>query len=237
MQIGDTLATLIEEVQYEVGHVVSPAAGQNFREHIKARIRREYRRLYHEHNWRHLRRWGESTTLSLNAGQRYYDYPAGLDVTNVMGVYVRWGYLWNPVEDNLDPLDYNAFNSDIDVRTDPVQKWRPYTDTQFEVWPVPATTGTKLRLVNKEAFQPLVNEDDRCRLDTDLVVLFAAAPIAARQNDKDGGFILARAEKHYETLKLKERGARRRTNLAAGGQEKPSRIGFRDKIITGVERG
>ena len=55
--MNDTLATLIEEVQYELIQVASPAVGQNFREHIKARINREYRRLYEDFDWPDLIYW------------------------------------------------------------------------------------------------------------------------------------------------------------------------------------
>jgi len=236
MSTGDTLATLIEEVQYEVGQVASPAAGQNFREHIKARIRREYRRLYSDNNWRDLRRWGADTDVPVQAGQRYYDYPNGAALGNIIKMYAKWGNIWTPVADDLDPEDYNAFNSDLGVRTDPVQKWRPYNQTQFEVWPMPASNVSTLRFVYKAPFVPLVDESDRCLLDTDLVVLFSAAQVARRNSDKEADLILARAEQHKKTLQLREKGARRKINMASGGEDSPARVGFRDKIIVGVER-
>jgi hypothetical protein len=228
MATRDTLATLTEEVQYELGHVASPSAGQNFREHIKSRIRREYRRLYHDHNWRHLR---ARTDIAMVAGQRYYDYPEAAELETIIEMHVKWSGTWNPVTDDMCEMDYNAFDSDLGVRTDPIQKWRPYDVDQFEVWPLPASAYT-LRVVTKRPFTQLVEESDRCDLDTDLVVLHVAAELLRKQDDKEAALVLGRASQHYDTLKSRARASRRTINLAGGPNLRQT--GFRDKIIVGV---
>lgn len=231
MATGDTLATLIEEVQYECGHVASPSAGQNLREHIKSRIRREYRRLYHDYNWRHLRSWVD---IQLNAGQRYYDYPTGVTQETLIELYTYDGGQYLPVTDDLQVTDYGAFNSDDDVRSDPVLRFRPYGAAQIEVWPVPAGDDGHLRAVVKRAFNPLVDEDDTCDLDTDLIVLHVAAEITRKQDDKEAAVILARAQQHYDTLKNRQKATMRKFSMVGGPS--PHAVGFSDKIIVGIER-
>lgn len=233
MAVGDTLATLVEEVQYELSHVVTPAVGQNFRDHIKNRIRREYRRLYHDFNWRHLRRW---TDLQIAAGQRYYDYPEGASVETITAVYVKWSGRFHPINDDLTVIDYNSHNSDDDVRVDPIQKWRPYGADQLEVWPLPAS-AVSLRFEMKAPFEQMTEESDTCALDTDMVVLFVASELARRSDDKEAALLLARAQQHYDTLKLRSRGASKPVNLAGGGATPGRDIGFGGKTIIGVERG
>lgn len=227
MATGATFATLIEEVQYEIGHVVSPAAGQNYREHIKSRIKREYRRLYHDHNWRHLR---EREDVVINAGQRYYDYPDGAELETIIEMYVRHGASWIPITDDFDDTDYNGMDSDEDVRSDPVQKWRPYGVDQFEIWPMPAS-ATTIRVIRKKPFEALTDEDDRCLLDTDVVVLHAAAELLRKQDDKEAALVLGRASQHYDTLKMRARASRRTVNMTGQGV---SPRDPRNKVFVGV---
>lgn len=229
--MGDTLATLIEEVQYELVQVASPAAGQNFREHIKARIRREYRRLYQEHDWPELIDWYDIET---QAGERYYDWPENASLETTIAIYQRHGNVWlDPLIRGIDPDHYNAFDSDAGARADPAERWRPKGHEQIEVWPMPASDGLKLRFVAKRPFTQLVDESDICDLDTDLVVLHAAAQLARRYNDQEANLILARATSHYDVLKSRKSRGALKVNFAAGAPEPPRR-GFRDKIIVGV---
>jgi hypothetical protein len=226
---GATLGELIEEVQYEVGDSTSPAVGQAFRAHIANRIRRVYRKLYFDHDWRHLREWRDISTA---AGQRYYDYPSGVVLEQVTSVHIKWSDDWQPLLDGLQIEDMNAFDSDDGVRSDPALCWRPYGPSQIEVWPIPAS-AYPVRFVTRKAFTPLVDEDDRCDLDTDLVVQFAAARILAPRDPDEARLVMALAQQHYDTLKTRARTAARRVTFADGGGS-PARKGFRDKIIVGV---
>jgi hypothetical protein len=226
----DTLGTLVQEVQYETVQVADPAVGQNFREHIKARINREYRRLYNDFDWPHLREWVD---VELEDGARYYDYPDDLALEQVQAVFVKWGGQWTPLDRGIRPTEYNAFDSDLDARSDPTQRWAPYGREQFEVWPIPASDNTTtLRFGVKRAFTPLVDESDLCDLDTDLIVLFSAAHIMRRYDDKEAALVMGRAMQHYETLKLRGQTGRPAVNFT-GGPATPRR-GFADKVIVGV---
>jgi hypothetical protein len=231
--MNDTLATLIAEVQYEITQVASPAVGQTFREHIKARINREYRRLYNDFDWPDLIEWSDKP---LAAGQRYYDWPTGVSLPTTQIIWRRWGNEWLPIERGITPEHYNAFDSDDDVRSDPVQAWRPKGREQIEVWPIPAGSGQTLRFVAKRAFTPLVEESDICDLDTDLIVLHASAQLARKYDSDEANLILARAKQHYDVLKSRNGRGATKVNFAAGAP-RPAGQGFRDKTIVGVVAG
>jgi hypothetical protein len=93
-----------------------------------------------------------------------------------------------------------ALDSDKGIRADPVLRWQPHGQAQVEIWPTPAGVST-LRFVAKKAFAPLVNDADPCLLDTDLVVLHAAAGLAAKSGSNDAKLIQGKASAHYATLK------------------------------------
>lgn len=231
--MGDTLAVLIEEVQYEIGHDVSPAVGKNFREHIKARIRREDRRLYHDFDWPHLEVW---ETIDLSAGERYYDIPGGLSLDTVQSIWRWWGERWDPLDRGIPLEAFSVHNSDADERNEPVQLWRPYGAAQIEIWPIPSASITDgLRFIGKAPYSPLIEEDDVCALDTDLVVLHAAGELARRYRTEDANIILARAKQHYETLKSRCQRGGIRVDFTRGPQPIRSK-GFADKLIIGVDR-
>lgn len=206
----------------------SPALGQNFRDIIKSRIRREYARLFEDFDWPHLQVW---ETRSVNAGQRYYDFPDTLTLGTTRAIYREHGNQWLEIARGLTPMDYNAFNSDDGVRTDPIQKWRPYGDNQIEVWPLPASASTLL-FVGKRTPSALTDEDDTADLDSDLLILFAAGKLLKRRKADDADIVLAEANTHYTTLKQRAQTGEK-VNFACR-DEHPQQIGFQDKILVGI---
>lgn len=228
-----TLAELIEEVQYEIGHSVSPAVGKNFREHVKNRIRREYRRLWHDFDWPHLK---QRLYADLSAGQRYYDLPGGVGLEQVRAVWHKWGSSWNPLCRGVTLDEYNAHDSEAGVRCDPALRWEP-CNNQIEIWPIPASNGeNSLAIEAQKAFTQLVEEEDVCELDSDLIVLHAAAELARRWNNADSAFLLSRANQHYNTLKAGAQKGALKINFADGAGQR-QRFGTSDKIFIGVDRG
>jgi hypothetical protein len=219
--MGDTLATLIEEVQYELGQAATPAVGQQYREHIKSRINREYRRLYHDFDWPHLR---ERVISATQAGDRYYDYPAGVTLERTIEVWRRWGARWAKLDRGIELCDFNIFDSEGGGRSDPIMKWAPYGAQQIEVWPIPETGFTQgLAWVVKRAYTPLVDESDVCDLDTDLLVLHTAAELARRFSNDDAQILLGRATQHYATLKSRSQRGGIRVDFTQGPPSAPER--------------
>ena len=206
MAIGVDLSVIVTSVRLELGHSDNVATGQNYDSSIKHHINAEYERLWYDWDWPHL--WGSLTNgwfdKVLAAGERYYDYPAGMDPLTIKNVWYQWGEVWMPVARGISPDHYNSFNSDDDtVRSDPVVAWRPHTQTQFEVWPIPSTDALTLRFEARKAFAKLVNATDECQLDDQLVYLYTAAKIKSTRKGENGyGGTLAKwARRHYAMLK------------------------------------
>lgn len=198
MDLGATLDEIIEAVQLEVGHSTSANVGVNFREHLAARIRNEYRRLHTDFEWPHLLGWH---TIDTVVGTELCAFPADIALDRVSAVYAKlpdgdWAKLCR----SLDVSDYNEVDTDADETRDPVLKWRPRGLTQFEIWPAPKTAG-KLRIVAKSARLPLQDGDDLCDIDKDTLVLFAAASLLFKAGSEEAGVTLQRGRNRYDALR------------------------------------
>lgn len=233
MSTNATLADLIKDVQYELGHATSVSIGQQFRGHLTHRLQREYERLYRDFTWPHLRKWADVTLV---AGTKTYTLPSiggdPLTIADVRQVFIKWGGQWTPLTRGIEIDDYNAFDSDAGVRGDPAQKWAPASETTVEVWPVPASAGT-VRLLALTPFRQMLIETDTCRLDDQLVSLSAAAEYLARAGSKDAGAVLTRAGQHYATLK--QRVSQGQNKISLKGGQKPDPADPRNKVFVGVK--
>lgn len=199
MDIGATLAELIEGVQLEIGHSTNPQVGVNMRDHIASAIRREYRRLHADFAWPHLLSW---QTVPVQAGEQFPALPVGITLPRIVKVYHKAPQTsWQALDRTLGVEDYNEVDSDADERRDPICKWRADADLdRIEVWPLPLTAGL-LRIVAKSERLPLEADTDICDLDADLVILFASAVLQFKAGRQDAGVTLQRGRSHYDTLR------------------------------------
>lgn len=175
MARGTTLGNLLTQLRVTLGHTTNPAVGAEFTDNLKSALATAQNELWDDYDWPFLK---VRKDKSLNAGQRYYDFPDDLSLDGVESVHYLYGTQYLPVSQGIDPESYSAFNSDNDERSDPVQRWDAIdTGTlQFEVWPLPATDGT-LRFKGKRDLGALVAETDTADLDDRLIVLQAAVDI------------------------------------------------------------
>jgi hypothetical protein len=177
MARGATLTSLVTDLRAEIGHSISPSVGQEKLGQLKRYLARHQETLYTGYDWPHMiEREGDK---ALAAGQRYYDFPSTVNPDRVLGVSVRWGNQWIPVNFGIDTeRQYNVFDpSETGDRNDPVQNWDWYDDggqLQFEVWPTPASAGT-IRFRGVKPLSPLSANSDTADLDSNLIVLYAAA--------------------------------------------------------------
>lgn len=217
MARGTTLGELRSMLRAEARMHASPAATQSVHAAMNQTLQRVQRRLYADYDWPFLRKDFDKT---LSAGQRYYDFPDGLNVERIERVAVLWGSTWHVVERGIDPVQhYNQLNSDDDQRSDPVMRWEPRVDNQFEVWPLPASEQT-LRFTGIRALGALIADDDVADLDDDLIVLYAAAEWAPDGLKEQK---LAEAVAHYRRLKARLRGGSDVMVLGGGlADEKPA---------------
>jgi hypothetical protein len=176
MARGSTLGTMLTMLRAEARMATDSSVGQSKNPALRVLLKRVYAMLYDEHTWPHLSgQWGDK---SIVAGSRYYDFPSEVNMEGAVSAYYQWNGVWLPLTAGFDTTAYNEFDSDDDERSDPVQAWRIYSGTQFEVWPMPSVDGT-VRFVGKAAMGAFESDMDVCLLDDHLVVLFAAAELVA----------------------------------------------------------
>jgi hypothetical protein len=231
---GVTLQEMVGMLRGELLQSVNTAHGVNAAPAHKQILARTQRMLWLDHAWTHLR---VDRDEPLVAGQRYYDFPTDLALDRVESVSVKWSGRWHCIERGIDVGLYNAFDSDVDVRTDPVLRWAPYETSQFEVWPMPATTGAQtIRFCGIRALNPLVNDSDTCDLDADMIVLFAAAELAADARSPRAEAIARRANSHF--AKLRQRAEHNSESMfVLGGGAPHQKTNRRMAPLVAVDRG
>jgi len=215
-----TLAKLIEGVQHETSMSATPNVGQNFRANLAYKLAAEQEYLYQDFQWPHMKGtltngWFDKVTV---AGQRYYNYPTDMDAQHLPALYRKHGDTFAPVPRGIAVEDYNAFNSDDEVGSDPVLKWSPHTAAQFEVWPIPQTDGLTLRFTGRRALRALLAESDPCDLDSQLLILRVAAQVLERRDTKAAASVQKRADRLYRVLKSNQM-TNTKFSLAAGGEK------------------
>lgn len=193
-----TLSEMLFDLRAECEMATDSTVGQSANPALKVLLRRTLEVLYDEHDWPHME--GAWFNVTMAAGQRYYDFPTGLNYERASKAFVEWNGTWLPLVHGFGPGQYNSFNSDLDERSDPVTNWRVYSGTQFEVWPIPAT-ATQVRFIGSRSLGSFDADTDVCELDATMVVLFAAAE---KMSGKPRGKVLASmAQRRLEQMKAR----------------------------------
>lgn len=198
MARGTTLGQMVTMLREECGHATSAALGQNTLPRMKRVLQRTQEFLWGDHAWPHLRVYREEL---LQAGQRYYTFPADLAFDRVENTHVRWDDTWRPVCYGIELDDYNSQDPELDDRDDPVLRWQAYEGDQYEVWPLPATNDIRLRFEGIRKLAKFIDDADRADLDDNLIVMFAAGEILAKQKGGDAQGKLTIARRLYDQLK------------------------------------
>lgn len=222
MSRGTTLGVMVDMLRSEIRDSNNPALGINARASYVNYLQRMQEDLYDDFDWPFLR---FAFDKRLQAGERYYDIPTGIVLEGIQAVRLKWGGIWSGnLDRGITPEDYSAYDSERDVRVDPVQKWDLFGDRQFEVWPVPASnsdavSNNLLRFTGKEALPSLINDADRAVLDDRLIVLSVAAEILAARKAPDAQAKLQIANRRFKRLT----GLSRRTKpFVLGGSSTPN---------------
>lgn len=206
MARGTTLGELVDQLRIEAKLDPNPALSINLVPGMKQQLRTTQERLYDEFDWPHLKIEPEK---ELQAGERYYDVPATLNLERIIAIDVKWGDRWHPVERGIGLEWYNVHDSDKDIRVDPVMRW-DVKDTgsgpQVEVWPIPLTdydadTGDgALRFTGIRKLAALVQNSDIADLDDQMIVKFVAAGMLASRKDPESTVRLIEARSRKKTL-------------------------------------
>lgn len=208
MALGTTFGDVIEMVRDECRLSSNTSRGIDNLAYIKRLIKRQNEMLAQDYDWRHMTIAEPNGDKTLEAGSRYYDYPATLDPQRITSVWTEEGGTWEELVDGITPADYNLVG-----RMDPPLKWSRYTEAQFEVWPTPASNGGIVRFVGQRKPTALVNESSRLDMDDILVSLICAAEILAGTKQADAQ---AKADAAKRRLAQMRAGYADRTRVMVG---------------------
>lgn len=215
MARGTQFQTLVSMVELEAGMSASASANTQIQDHIKHVINKNYSWLYNHYQWPFATITSDE---ALSAGTYLYTLNSDIEFEGVMDVFALDGSLWVPVEYGIDPAEhYNVFDTDSDERHDPVRRWQAYDVTQYEVWPVPASTGT-LRFRAQKKWTKLVNDADTCVLDDYLIALFSAAELLQRERSDDAQAKFQQANQLLRDLRANNWSLKAKPFVLGGGR-------------------
>lgn len=216
MARGSTLNQLLISLRAELRRAAAPDDTAS----LTATLNHVYDTLYLTTDWPFLNT--QFTPITLNAGQRYYDFPTGLDPDRVISSKVYWSSTYSDVERGISEADYNSFDPAQNQRSSPMLKWDVRftgTNEQIEVWPIPDDTAQSLHFYGTYAISKLVNLTDTCKLDDYLVVLGAAVELSPKDSaDKETKQGLFTERKRLLTVRANSAGASGFTNGLGGEQ-------------------
>lgn len=204
MARNKTLGGLLDAFRAECRLSSNPAHNNQVREQQINLLRRTQERLWDDFDWPHLR---VERFIDVQAGQRYYDTPDDVAIDRIEKLEVRYGDEWLPLTPGVEALQYAMWDSDIDERSWPVERWDIYEGEQVELWPVPSLTRTapalegRIRVTGIRNLRPLVADSDRADLDDRLIVLYAAGEHLAADGARDAQLKLQQAQQRYSALK------------------------------------
>lgn len=224
MARGKQFSQLVSALKAEIGRNNDPGVRASDLAQLKQVINQVYEQEYAAYDWPHLRTVFER--IDLEAGSRYYDFPEDMDFDRMESVAVWFNDQPVKVVRGIGFEEYAAFDSEADVRSDPMERWDVrYSDdntAQIEVWPIPASNDQELQFIGIQAFVALVDDSDICRLDDQLVILHAAQRL-----DKDKDRIRARA------ITLARLDATLKGNSKSGSAPVRLGLGRRDPLESG----
>lgn len=207
MALRSTLNEVVELVRGETGVSTNTSRGVDHREHIVRLIKSRYEELAEEYEWEHLRivKTASVSRKTLSAGQNVYDFPAALNPQRITRAWVKWGGSWSPLSYGITQEHFSALDPDEDQRSDPVSNWQFYNGDQFEVWPIPATTGAaegyQVGFDGQKIPEALSSNNARMDMDDLLVGLYVSAEILAESDPKRAQAKLDRANRRLLTTR------------------------------------
>lgn len=201
MALRTTFEQLTEMVFDECGSSSATSRNNDNRAYVQRLIKRHYEFLCDDHDWAFLHITNDDATKTLQAGENHYDFPVAMDLKNTLQADTYYGNVWVPLIYGIDMQDYTAMNPETDQRADPQIKWRIYNDRQFEVWPMPASDGNKVRFKGKKLPEALVGDTSCADMDDHLLVLYVASEVVAKKDGKDAQLKIAAAQRRLAQMK------------------------------------
>lgn len=183
-----TLVKLLDDLRAEARLSLNPAHNSQARDGQVKQLQRKQEWLWREFDWPHLR---VTRDIPVAAGQRYYELPEDIDLERIEKLEIFIDSVWVPLAPEINNEHYTAWNSDLDERSWPPRRWNLAEDDDLEIWPVPdtdavaATMEGYVRVTGIRRLRPLVNDDHRCDIDSNLIIGYLAAEMLAASGAKD----------------------------------------------------
>jgi hypothetical protein len=222
---GTQLLALVQDLREEIGRSNSVAVGKSDLPGLQQKLRRTQEMLYDDYDWPFLRQIFPA--LTLNAGQQYYDFPAGLHLERVEAVDIWYSNFPQPLVRGITPAQYAIYNSLAGVRQEPAMRWDvQWTGTaeQMEIWPIPVSNAQYVTFTGIRNLRPLIADSDVADLDDQLIVLWTAAEILGRQGDASAGLVTKLAQSRLGTVKKRVKGAERVRRMGMESTDTDGRI-------------
>ncbi|WLB24959.1 hypothetical protein QIH85_24060 [Bradyrhizobium japonicum] len=227
MPVGVQLSDLRRDLRAETGTSLNPAQGVQAQATLDVVIDRQQRELWDAYNWPHLK-FVVDTPLQKNLA--VYNYPAGMPFDQILHIYVATSPSadWQRLDYGIDGYMIRAsgpqvgtptrWSNQVSVDTSGAQ---PVTNPtgKILITPTPNSSTMIMRIEGMAPLTPLVNDTDKCIIDSKAIVLFAAAEILANQKSEGASMKLQKAQNHLRRL-LQDQGADKRWNYNMGGRHR-----------------
>ena len=192
-----TLDELVTAVRAEIGDSTDLAMGVDALPGIRQMLKRIQETYYEDFDWPHLKIYREE---AVNAGQNIYTFNSDIDSRRIYGTWVVDNGSWSSLKFGITPELYNSSDPENGETGTVPLCWDYAENNQFEIWPVPSDS-TRVRFRVMKQLAPLVAGSDKCELDSNLLILTAAAELLARAKSSDAQLKLSIATSHYNRLK------------------------------------
>lgn len=231
VQFGQLITSLKEELDLST----NVGVGVDKRPTLMRAINRVYANLYQEYDWPHLKVVSDREPLSI--GERFYDFPDDIDFTSVEAVHVWYNDRPHPLTRGIGVEEYAVYDpEETGDRNDPAQRWEMHwqeTAVQYEIWPVPLSAAQEIQWTGRKKHTPLVDDADLCLLDSEVIILFAAARLLAQKKAPDANLTLEEAKAALGNIR-KRTGPSRPATMGLGEPGNPT---SRSRIPTIVISG
>jgi hypothetical protein len=199
------LRDMLTDLRAEIGHSTNVAHGINDRDTLVYYLGRTQRRLLEDYDWPQLY---TSRDLLLAPGQRHYAYSWDMRFEEINRVFLCAPDPMFELGYGIGPTQFAFYNSEQGATGWPPQRWQHASETdQYEVWPVPNATASSyaiLQFWGHRAIEPMVADSDVATLPDNLIVLFCAAELLARDNAKDAQLKLQQANEAMRRYRVRQ---------------------------------
>lgn len=206
MARGTAFSELLLQLRAELRRSQSPAVGVDDIASLKQTLNRNAQVYAMLRDWEYLNR--KFPRITLNAGQRYYDLPPGLDLERITVAKIKYGGSFYPLCRGIDFEDYESFDPEEDERSSPALKWGTQFEEsvkreQIEIWPLPDSSSQYLYFEGYRRADTMVSDDDICVVDDIVVVLWSAAELLQKVDAEGAKAKVDIANEHLRKLGLR----------------------------------